>query len=58
MSNLEPVAALELSARVEEEFTACTIKLSDDELKQVCGGVLSLSYATSAHALVAFRADC
>ena len=58
MSNLEPVSALELSARVEEEFTACTIKLSDDELKQVCGGVLSLSYATSAHALMAFRADC
>ena len=56
MSNLE--AAWELSARVEEEFTACTIKLSDDELKQVCGGVLSLSYATSAHALMAFRADC
>jgi hypothetical protein len=58
MSNREPVAALELSARVEEEFTACTIELNDDELKQVCGGVVSLAYATSAHALMAFSADC
>jgi hypothetical protein len=45
MSNREPVAALEFSARVEEEFTAGTIELSDDELNQVCGGVFTLALA-------------